>query len=738
MSSLAGFAEVVVELTNRRLDRTFHYAIPDSLQTQIQLGSKVLVPFGYRKVTGIVVGFVPKPEVEEVKEIIEVHGQEPVLTQELLQLAQWMAEYYLCPLSLVLQAIIPAIGETNRASKELGVALRPGLDKATLLERLKRAPKQTVVVEELLTQSPQPIKELLKKTNTTRALLKTLEEKGIVEFVELNNPPQILPPKTVNLNSEQKKALNQIEKALRAEKFHTQLLYGVTGSGKTEVYLEALEINKNRGKEAIVLLPEIALTEHVVERYRARFGQQVVVWHSNLSVRERRASWEKILKGEASIIVGARSAIFAPFTKLGLIIIDEEHENTYRQESNPKYDAREVALKRGELNQALVLLGSATPSLESAFKASSGSYELLTLKKRFEARPLPSVEIVDLREELRQGNFSIISRLLLAKLEEKLSQGEQSILFLNRRGYNSFFVCRDCGHTIKCKYCAISLTYHVSSQDLRCHYCGYRQGIAPTCPECGSPRIKGFGIGTEKVMAEVKKFFPQARVARLDADVSNRKGYRQGLLESFRQGKIDILVGTQMIAKGLDFPGVTLVGVISADLTLNFPDFRARERTFQLLTQVAGRAGRGQIPGEVIIQTYSPENPVILAAQNHDFNNFYRQEIFLRKELNYPPFVHLLRVMVLDGDEAKVIKGSQTFAQILKGKIQESSLITLLGPAPAAISKLQNLYRWQLILKGPELSPMRKVVADSLKEYHFKDYLAGQLRWSIDIDPIGI
>lgn len=733
------YAEVVVEITNRRLDRIFHYAIPSALQPKIKLGSKVLVPFGYRKIRGIVVGFVPTPEVEPVKEISELLDEEPVLNEELLKLAQWMAEYYLCPLSLVLQAMIPAVAKSSKKTKEeQAVALCRGLEPNQLLAKLTRAPKQALVVRALMAESPQPVNELLKKTGTTRAVLKALEKKGVVEFRELGEPPPRQVEKPFNLNREQGIALARIREALMAGKFHTQLLYGVTGSGKTEVYLHALEINRSLGKEAIVLLPEITLTEQMVSRYRARFGQQVVVWHSNLSVQERREAWEKILNRQASIIVGARSAIFAPFTKLGLIIVDEEHETTYRQESNPKYDAREVALKRGELNQALVLFGSATPSLESAFKASCGRYELLTLKERYEARPLPQVEIVDLRQELREGNFSIFSRLLQAKLQEKLSKGEQSILFINRRGFNSFFVCRDCGHTIKCKYCAISLTHHESSQDLRCHYCGYRQDIPQICPQCGSKRIRGFGIGTEKVVQEVKKIFPQARVARLDTDVSKKKGYRQDLLENFRQGKIDILVGTQMIAKGLDFPGVTLVGVVSADLSLNLPDFRARERTFQLLTQVAGRAGRGKIPGQVIIQTYSPDNQVILAAQKHDFEEFYRQEIILRKELNYPPFVHLVRVLVMGGDEAKVVKGCQDFGEIIKGKIKDYPHILVLGPAPAAILKLQNLYRWQVILKGSELSVMREVVAESLREYHRHDYLAGQLRWSIDIDPVGI
>ncbi|MDS1029857.1 primosomal protein N' [Bacillota bacterium LX-D] len=733
------YAEIIIEVANRKLDRVFHYRIPAELEQAIRLGSRVLVPFGNRVVGGFVTGFIEKTNFDNIKDIIKVRNATTFCTEELIKLAHWMAEYYMCPLSTVLQAMIPQVNNYVPTRSEQGVKLSINLQHHEIMAKFKNAPKQKALYEQLSTEGHMKVADLLNKTGASLYSLKVLAQKGIVEFYSWQEKDALTATEDpLPLTDEQQISLKYIKEAIDKRQFTTQLLWGVTGSGKTEVYLQALAYNRAYGKQAIVLLPEIALTEQMIERYKKRFGSEVVAWHSNLSSKKKSEAWAQIVSGQVSIIIGARSAVFTPFTNLGLIIIDEEHEGGYQQETAPKYHTREVALKRGELNKAVVLLGSATPSLETAYNSSIGHYQLLSLKTRVNRKPLPAVKIVDLRDELRQGNFSIFSNYLKQQISVRLETGEQTILFLNRRGYNSFFICRDCGYTIRCKACDISLTYHASSHDLRCHYCGYRQPAEKVCPNCGSLRIRGFGLGTEKVEQEVKSLFPEARIVRLDNDVSNKKGYRQELLKSFQEKKADILVGTQMIAKGLDFHNVTLVGVISADFSLNFPDFRSREKTFQLLTQVAGRAGRGIVQGEVVIQTYLPESDVLLYAQKQDFNEFYQKEIILRKELNYPPFCHIIRVLLMGENEEKVAKVCQGFAQLITSERPEIRDLKILGPAAAPITKLNNMFRWQVILKSEDLEKLRQFVAACLKRYHEQDYLAGQLRWSIDIDPIGM
>lgn len=731
------YAEVIVQIANRKLDRVFHYSIPEELAGQIRLGSNVLVPFGNKAVEGYVIGFSDVAEVESTKAITSIKNTSTLCTEELLGLVKWMAEYYMCPLSTALKAVLPSLENVKETWREQYVVLSSEYTMAEILEQVSRAPKQVEIVAMLDGAEPVSL-ACFKEKGYSTAALKALRQKGLVKLHCGREKKDYVLQQPLELTAEQKKVFAPIKAALLQKEFCVQLLYGVTGSGKTEIYLQALALNKLLDKQAIVLLPEITLTEQMMNRYQARFGEEVAIWHSNLSSREKRRTWQRITAGQASIIVGARSAIFAPFTKIGLIIIDEEHETSYQQESAPKYHAREVALHRAASHQALVILGSATPSIESAYQASTGTYQLLALEQRVDAKPLPDFKIIDLRAELRQGNFSIFSRELQAKLEQCLLKKEQAILFLNRRGYNSFFICRDCGHTIKCCRCSISLTYHAASNNLKCHYCGYQQEVPLLCPRCGSKRIRGFGVGTEKVEQEINKLYPAARVARMDTDISDRKGYRQGILNSFHKGEIDILVGTQMIAKGLDFPGVTLVGVISADLTLNLPDFRARERTFQLLTQVGGRAGRGNKKGEVIVQTYWPEHEALIAARQNNYYEFYQKEIMLRNELGYPPFSHLLRVVIFGEDEDKVAQGSFDFAALVRQELQNYPFLHVLGPAPASIHKLQNYYRWQLIFKGPRMEEMRHMVTYCLKKYHEEAYLAGHLRWSTDVDPVGM
>jgi len=732
------YAEVIVAQTNRKLDKPFYYAIPSHLQGKINLGTRVIVPFRNKYIKGVVIGFSEQVALEKIKEIKGIQEGNPFFTPQQLELARWMAEYYVCPLSVVLQSIMPSLDFNVQTREEKSVRLVKDIVKEEVLRELHRAPKQRELFLYLAENSPISLKSLNKSFKSASTLVKALAQKGYVEVVSAQDPEYLVGKKPLlTLTSEQEGALQKIIKGLNKKCFVPILLYGVTGSGKTEVYLRALETNSQNGRQAIVLLPEIALTDHMIDLFKSRLGNQVVIWHSNLTTRERRMAWEKMSLGQATIIVGARSAIFAPFSNLGLIIIDEEHENSYRQEQNPKYHAREVALKRGMIEGATVVLGSATPSLETAYRASKGEYLFVALNERVDARPMPRVEIVDLRQELHKGNFSIFSELLQSTIRDRLAAREQVILFLNRRGFNSFFICRDCGHNVRCNSCDISLTYHASAKELKCHYCGFRQKIPEVCPQCGSERIRGFGIGTERVEQEVRKLFPEARVARLDTDVAQR-GHRKTVLNEFKEGNVDILVGTQMIAKGFDFHGVTLVGVISADLSLNMPDFRARERTFQLLTQVAGRAGRGEKPGEVVIQTYWPENQVILASKKQNYNEFYQHEILIRKELGYPPFSHIIRILVLGEDEEKVREGCFDFAQIIKEEVVKYRDIAVLGPAPAPISKLQNLYRWQVILKGTQVEELRQATTRSLRKIHEFTYIAGQLRWSIDVDPLGM
>jgi len=732
------YAEVIVAQTNRKLDKPFTYAIPEHLRDKISIGTRVFVPFRNKEIEGVVIDFSDTADVENVKEIIDIREGVPFFTEKQLELARWMAKYYVCPLSVVLQSIMPSLDFTVQTREEKAVRAVPGLDRERVLQELNRAPKQRDVFQYIFEHSPVLLKDLNKLFKNPSTPIKLLAKKGYVEIFSFEKDERLVTKDpAIKLTAEQEAASQKIEEELHKKCYTPILLYGVTGSGKTEIYLRALEINRKNGRQAIVLLPEIALTDYMIEQFKARLGEKVLIWHSNITAKEKRIAWEKIRTGEASVIVGARSAIFAPFADLGLIIIDEEHETSYFQEQNPKYHAREVALKRGMLESATVILGSATPSLETAFRASKGEFLLVKLDQRVDARPLPKVKVVDLREELQKGNFSIFSDLLQDKIRDRLANREQVILFLNRRGYNHFFICRDCGYNVRCKRCDISLTYHAESQKLKCHYCGFQQDLPDICPQCGSKKIRGFGIGTERVEQECRKLFPDARVARLDTDVA-QKGQRKYVLEEFKNGKVDIIVGTQMIAKGFDFPDVTLVGVISADLSLSMPDFRARERTFQLLTQVAGRAGRGARPGEVIIQTFWPENRTILTAQKQDYSEFYQYEILLRKELGYPPFAHLIRILTLGEKEEKVREGCLSFADLVKEKIADNQAVTLLGPAPAPIAKLQDLYRWQIILKGIDVNELRRLTTEALRKVHDLTYIAGQLRWSIDVDPVGI
>ena len=568
-------------------------------------------------------------------------------------------------------------------------------DEFPVEELESHAPKQAAILKEL-SKSDGPVRqsELLRKVGSSPGPARALVGKGLVGKTDLrirrrafDAPDALSEPLTPT--EDQRNALEIIRSS------QATLLYGVTGSGKTEVYLQSIADVLKQGRDCISLVPEISLTTHLMGAYISRFGDQVAILHSRLSVGERHDEWRRIESGEARVVLGPRSAVFAPVRNLGLIVVDEEHEPSYKQDNSPRYNARAAAEERAHNEDASIILGSATPSIETFRRAESGEIALAGLDKRIDDRPMPSVELVDLREEFEQGRRSFFSDRLKEVIEDRLGKQEQIILFVNRRGYASFILCRTCGYTAKCNNCAVSLTYHSAEKELRCHHCDASRPAPTTCPNCGGPHIRQFGVGTEKVEMEARELFPSASIIRMDSDTTRRKGSHARLLNTFREGNADILVGTQMIAKGLDFPNVSLVGVISADTSLHLPDFNSAERTFQLLTQVGGRAGRGDIPGEVIVQSFSPEHYAIQAAANHDYEGFYRQEIAFRQELGYPPFSSLINVVSSDPVDGYAESRLREWVSGLS--LPES--VDMLGPAEAPLSKLKGLYRWHVVFK---------------------------------------
>jgi primosomal protein N' (replication factor Y) (superfamily II helicase) len=582
------------------------------------------------------------------------------------------------------------------------------------------------------------LNDIIEGAGTTASTIKSLVNKGLLleKYVEVYRDPYenrvFEKTSPLPLTYQQAEAIKPILDKIDRSLYQTFLLYGVTGSGKTEIYLQSIQRVLEEGKEAIVLVPEISLTPQMVHRFKGRFGDDVAVLHSGLSVGEKYDEWRKIQRKEVKVVVGARSAIFAPFENIGIIIIDEEHETSYKQEENPRYHARDVAVHRAEDHKCPVILGSATPSLESFARASKGVYELLTLSKRMNDGELPKVSIVDMREELRNGNRSMFSQELFDNLQDRLEKGEQTVLFLNRRGHSSFIMCRDCGFVLQCPHCDISLTYHRFSNGMKCHYCGYEESVPTACPECTSEHIRYFGTGTQKVEEELNKLLPGARIIRMDVDTTSRKGSHEKLLTAFGEGKADILLGTQMIAKGLDFPNITLVGVLSADTMLHLPDFRAAEKTFQLLTQVSGRAGRHSLPGEVVIQTYTPEHYSIGLASEHDYDRFYLQEMMMRKMGAYPPFYFITLITLSHEDLMKVVDIAEKLSGFIRSRLSESTII--LGPAASPIPRIKNRYRYQCLIKykrEPNLTGTLKTVLDQFQQ----QYASGGLSISIDVNP---
>ena len=747
----AELAQVAVDITAEGTDKLYTYDIPRSLSGRLVPGQWVKVPFGPRGVVGLYVGPAESaPEGVALKPISGLLPEIPPIPPTLIALARWTADRYLATFASALRLLLPAEARRQEV-KTLTIttyqlALEAEVARQIIAGVKSRAPRQAELLAYLLEHGGHaalpdlvaqlgdgvraPVKVALEKGWVTAGALEKRRDPFGGESVAAQTPPTLTP--------EQAAALAMVEQELLAPAGFRQpvLIHGVTGSGKTEIYLRAIAAVQAHGKQAICLVPEIALTPQMIGRFRARFGKAVAVLHSALSAGEKFDEWQRIRRGDVSIVVGARSAIFAPFENVGLIIIDEEHEHSYKQESPaPCYHARDVGEERARLDGALLVLGSATPALESYQKAQSGWYRLVSLAHRVDIRPMPAVAMVDMREELRAGNRSIFSRALQEALDQTMNAGEQAILFLNRRGYNTFIMCRSCGEAVMCPHCAVAMTYHLGDNHLSCHYCDHVERVPTVCPKCSSKQIRYMGTGTEKVEEELNKLYPRIRVARMDVDTTRRKGSHATILKSFGDRKVDVLVGTQMIAKGLDFPDVTLVGVILADTSLNLPDFRAAERTFQLVTQVAGRAGRALKPGRVLVQTYQPDHYSLEAAQEHDYERFYRQEIGFRKEMQYPPFSELINMVISGEDEQRV---QQTAGAV--GDLLARSGFTgeILGPAPAPLAKLRGQFRHHIVLKGHDIAQMAREARQAFAAAGGKWRKGKDIKLSVDVGPVSI
>lgn len=820
------YAQVIVENRATATDKPFTYLIGPEIREFVQVGMRVVVPFGRgnRKIIGIVIGLKNQYDGKyRLKPIIKLIDEKPIVSKDLIDLSLWMSKEFLSPYLDSLQRVLPpgdfkeikteaTIGEkfpgyqgqlspleqeiidfilSKEGATDLDLLreevepsspkLIEGLEKAGLLnltfkietsvekkyekylalkdknlayEELmdrvgKRSYKQREIVDYLLGQDLVPLKTLMKEVHVSLSTVKALEKKDLIKILdkEVFRPPiqkDIKPYYKHKLYKEQKHALDTILGHIKSgSPVNKFLIHGVTGSGKTEIYLQLVEEMIRLNKDTIILVPEISLTPQTIDRFVGRFGENVAVLHSRLSYGERFDEWRRIKEGRVKIVVGARSAIFAPFANLGLIIIDEEHETTYKAGMNPKYTAIQVAEKRCDQLNAYLVKGSATPSIESYYKAEEGDLKLINLRERINKKDLPEVRIIDMREELKGGNTSIFSLELYDAIRDNLKENKQTILFLNRRGYSTFVSCRQCGYVVKCNSCDISMTYYMRENKLKCHYCGLAVNPPHICPVCRSKYIKYFGIGTEKVETYTRELFPQARIERMDLDTTSKKGSHEAILNRMKEGKIDILIGTQMIGKGLDFENVTLVGVITADTSLNLPDFRASERTFQLITQVAGRAGRGDHTGRVIVQTYNPDHYSIQAAKEHDFLAFYRQEILLRREFNYPPFSNIVSITIYGENKQRVAGVSRDIYESIMKNMRacglEELMENVIGPNPAPLERIKNNFRFQVLIKSSHQDMDRlKNIIEWVCILNKEGLNFDGIRLNIDINPNSI
>ena len=703
------YADIIVDISHEKVDRSFQYKVPEELQHKLQVGMVVTIPFGNgnHERKGYVIGLSDTPafDTSRMKELTGICNSEETTEERLIALAAWMKNQYGSTMVQALKTVLP-VREKVKAKEKRYIILNVSEEEAEkTVGKLEsgRCKARARLVRALIEEKKLDYTKASRELGMTASVLRPLADEGIVRVVQdevyrMTVDGADIPREELSVLTEpQQEAFAQIQEEWKSDSPRPVLIHGVTGSGKTQVYMKLIRQVIDEGKQVIVLVPEIALTYQTVRRFYGWFGEKVSVLNSRLSAGERYDQFKRAKRGEIQIMVGPRSALFTPFSNLGLIIIDEEHEQSYKSENSPRYHARETALYRTQMENARLVLGSATPSLEAYTKAKDGEFRLVKLKARFEDRPLPKVSIVDLREELREGNRSVLSRSLKDALENRLECGEQAILFLNRRGYAGFVSCRSCGEVLKCPHCDVALTEHNNGR-LVCHYCGYEQPRVEKCPVCGSPYIGGFKAGTQQIEQVLHKNFPKARILRMDYDTTRAKGSYEKILSSFAAHEADILVGTQMIVKGHDFPGVTLVGALAADLSLNAADYRCAERTFQLLTQAVGRSGRGTKPGEAIIQSYHPDHYSIRTAAAQDYESFYQEEMAYRMLMDYPPAAHMLSVMVSGENEELLEQGMNYLAKFVE-RIASRYRIHVIGPAYAAVGKVNDIYRKILYLK---------------------------------------
>ena len=723
------YANVIIQYGNKSVDREFTYIVPACIKDKIKVGHRVRVLFNNREIEGFVLSIYDEYSGEyELNEIISLVDEEPILNEEMLYLGNEICNKTLCSKISAYQVMLPKALKASEATN-IGIKQNRYIVLNVSLEEVKdyinkcRFGNQKNILNELLEKERVLVKNKISGIDT-------LVKNGIIRF-EYEEAYRYITSasgryRLVTLNEEQQTVVDNVN----LTGYDTYLLYGVTGSGKTEVYMELIDRTLNNGKTAIMLVPEISLTPQIVDRFVTRFGDSVAILHSGLSDTEKYDEYRKILEGKVRIVVGARSAIFAPLKDLGIIVIDEEHTSTYKQDNHPRYNAKDVAIIRGKYNNCPVIFGSATPSLETFARANKGVYKLLKLTKRAGKGKLPNVNVVDMKLEIKKGNF-VLSQLLIDKINDRINKGEQVILLLNRRGYSSMLTCRDCGSVLKCPNCDISLTYHKTSDSNRCHYCNYSVKNVRKCLECGSDNIKDYGLGTEKLEEELNRMF-NARIVRMDMDTTSRKGMHEKIINDFGEHKYDILVGTQMIAKGLDFPLVTLVGVINADSSLNIPDFRSAETTFQLLSQVSGRAGRSDLAGEVVIQTYNPEHYSIRYAKVHDYINFYNEEMKIRRDLSYSPYFYITLVNISSRDYDLGFKEANKIGDYLRRNLSEGTKV--LGPSMANVFRINNIYHYQCIIKYKRDEKLHMVLREIDNIYKVNN----KIDVDVDVDPVRI
>lgn len=737
------YANIIVDISLDKLDKTFQYAIPSQLREQIHPGVQVDIPFGKRTLTGYVVEVTeePKFDVDKIRPLIGIHEGSVPMESQLIEMAAWIRKNYGSTMNQALKTVLPIKKQTRHVERKTVKLL---LNEAQAQQKLalfesRHYKAKARLLRELIAQKEIDYTMVTQKLNVSAATIRNLQEQQILQIETTTcyrNPVQHLTQEGyhLTLNENQTQVVDRITEDMDSGHPKTYLLKGVTGSGKTEVYMELIAHVLAAGRQAIVLIPEIALTYQTVMRFYNRFGDRVSIMNSRLSQGERYDQYERAKAGEIDIMIGPRSALFTPFERLGLIIIDEEHENSYKSETSPRYHAREVAIERARINHAAVVLGSATPSIDSYYMAQTGRYQLLEMTQRVKNQALPTCEVVDLRQELRDGNRSILSKRLQELMEERLEKKQQTMLFLNRRGVSGFISCRACGYVVKCPHCDVSLSQHAGGR-MVCHYCGYEERQPKVCPSCGSKYLGGFKAGTQKIEMLVKQRFPKARVLRMDFDTTRTKDSYEKILQAFANQEADILIGTQMIVKGHDFPNVTLVGVLAADMSLHVADYHAAERTFQLLTQAVGRAGRGQLPGQAVIQTYDPEHFAIQTAKAQDYEAFYQHEIAYRKMMHYPPIWNMLLVHCMGKNEQITQQTAQLMADKLQSAIQRSGKpVLLVGPADATIAKVNDIYRKVLYMKAADYQTL-VALKDALEQFGKKTNAFSNVTIQFDFNP---